>query len=147
MSDATPKGGIVEVESPASINSLNDTTQGLSDARWCISARAVSWWEVHDFIAPVLDRVGSWPMVGSVAWQQLPDDDPRKIAAIFDAARHWALRVEMTQEARCEASQAISVAAGFDDDGDPITWPQVARHARDQEDFYAQHPWAKRRPA
>ncbi len=76
-------------------------------------SQQVAWWPVHEFVAPVLARIGSWPMVGTPEWCALPDDDRRKIAAVFDAARHWALRVDMSQEARAEASKAISAATDW----------------------------------
>lgn len=57
-------------------------------------------------------------MVGSLPWQHLPTDDPVKLAAILDAARHWALRVDTAQDAMAEASHAISAAAD---------WPAEAR--------------------
>ncbi len=54
----------------------------------------VSWWDVHEFVAPLLEHVGSYPMAGTPEWCALPDYDPAKTAALLDAARHWALRVE-----------------------------------------------------
>lgn len=75
------------------------------------ASRAVSWWSVHEHVAPVLDAAGSWPMAGTPAWRQLDDADPRKWAAICDAARHWALRVETCQEAMAQASRDVSAAA------------------------------------
>jgi hypothetical protein len=56
-------------------------------------------------------------MAGTPEWCALPDDDARKIAAIYDAARHHALRVESSQAARAEASRDISGAAD---------WPAIA---------------------
>ncbi len=82
------------------------------------ASRAVSWWSVHEHVAPVLDAAGSWPMAGTPAWRQLDDADPRKWAAICDAARHWALRVETCQEAMAQASRDVSAAAD---------WPGIAR--------------------
>jgi Protein of unknown function (DUF2742) len=76
-------------------------------------SQQVSWWSAHEYVAPVLARIGSWPMVGSPAWCALPDDDPAKVAAIFDAAQHWALRLETCQEASCEASRDVSAAADW----------------------------------
>jgi len=77
-----------------------------------ISAQ-VSWWSVQEYVTPVLERAGSYPMAGTPAWCALADDDPAKIAGIFDAARHWALRVETAQAAQCEASHDISAAADW----------------------------------
>lgn len=83
-----------------------------------IESRTVDWWSVHQYAEPTLTEVGSWPMVGSLPWQHLPTDDPVKLAAVLDAARHWALRVEAAQDAMAEASHAISAAAD---------WPAEAR--------------------
>jgi hypothetical protein len=77
------------------------------------AARTVAWFVVHEFVAPYLADVEAWPVAGSVAWQQLADDDPRKWAAILDAARHHALRVDAAQEAMAEASHAIAAAADW----------------------------------
>lgn len=81
-------------------------------------SNAVDWWAVHLYVEPTLKGVGSWPLVGSLPWRNLPTDDPAKLAAIFDAARHWALRVDTCQEALAEASRDISAAAD---------WPAAAR--------------------
>lgn len=74
------------------------------------SSQQVSWWSVHEYVQPVLHRIGSYPMVGTPAWCALADDDPRKLAAIFDAAQHWALRLEVSQEAMANASREVSAA-------------------------------------
>jgi hypothetical protein len=50
-------------------------------------------------------------MAGTPAWCLLDDDDPAKVAALFDAAQHWALRIETSQQAKCAASREISTAA------------------------------------
>ena len=81
-------------------------------------SQQVSWWSVHQHVTPLLVSTGTWPMAGTPEWCQLADDDPRKLAALLDAARHWALRVETCQQSACEASQAISAAAD---------WKAVAR--------------------
>lgn len=73
-------------------------------------SRAVSWWAVHEFVAPILERTGAWPMVGTPEWCSLPVDHPARIAALFDAARHWALRVETAQQARAEAAKDVAQA-------------------------------------
>ena len=59
----------------------------------------VSWWSVHEYVERLLTDTGSWPMVGTPEWCDLADDDPRKRAAVFDAAQHFALRVETSQAA------------------------------------------------
>jgi hypothetical protein len=74
---------------------------------------AVSWLTVNDFVEPWLIEVADWPMAGCVEWVELSDDDPRKWAALLDAARHHALRVDLAQEARAEASRAVSGAADW----------------------------------
>jgi hypothetical protein len=98
-------------------------------------SQAVNWLTVHRWVTPLLESARSWPMAGSVAWCQLPDDDPRKLAAVFDAARHWALRVDACQEARAEASKAV--AASTD-------WSKVATELRRLREFRSANPWAKR---
>ena len=77
------------------------------------ASRQVSWRQVHRFVQPVLDQVHDWPMLGTPAWCNLSDADPRKWCALLDGARHWALRVEGCQEARADASQALSGAADW----------------------------------
>jgi hypothetical protein len=74
-------------------------------------------------------------MLGTPAWCALPDGDPAKIAALYDAAQHWALRLETCQQAECEASRAVSAAAD---------WSATAREMLSRNEFYAQRPWLKR---
>jgi hypothetical protein len=100
-----------------------------------ISSQQVSWWSVHEYVADKLAPVQSWPTLGTPAWCLLDDDDPRKLAALVDAAQHWALRLETCQEASCEASRAVSAAAD---------WSQIAAYIRAERDFYAARPWLKR---
>lgn len=100
-----------------------------------INSQQVSWWSVHEYVTPLLEQAGSWPTVGTPAWCALPDTDLRKQAALLDAARHWALRVETCQQAACEASHAISAAAD---------WGAVGRRIRDHNEFYAARPWLRR---
>ena len=100
-----------------------------------VSSQQVNWWTVHKFIAAVLDQVNDWPMLGTPAWCSLSHDDPRKWAALLDAAQHWALRVDTCQVAECEASHAISGAAD---------WSAIAQHVKDRNEFYAEKPWLRR---
>ncbi|MDC8973987.1 DUF2742 domain-containing protein [Mycobacterium marinum] len=86
-----------------------------------IESRSIDWYSVHEFVFPTLNEVGSWPLVGSLPWRELSDDDPAKIAAVLDAGRHHALRIETAQAALAEASQTISAAAD---------WPAIARSIR-----------------
>jgi Protein of unknown function (DUF2742) len=102
------------------------------------SSRQVSWWSVHEHVAPILDTVQSWPMAGTIAWQLLSDTDPAKWAALLDAAQHHVLRVDTAQAALAEASRAISAAED---------WSAVAREIQVRNDFYAQRPWLKRESA
>ncbi|MGO9283585.1 MAG: DUF2742 domain-containing protein [Mycobacterium sp.] len=109
-----------------------------------VSSQAVSWWDVHEHVAPFLEAAKSWPTVGTPAWCALPDDDPRKMAALLDAARHWALRMDSCQEARCEAGRAISAAPLFTNSGDPVDWSAIARERLKLNAFFAARPWLKR---
>jgi len=77
-------------------------------------------------------------MAGTPEWCALDDNDPVKTAALLDAARHWALRVDTCQEAACEASRDISAAAD---------WSTVARKNLVRNAFYAHRPWLKRMSA
>lgn len=95
----------------------------------------MAWFEVHEYVQPILAAAGSWPMAGSPDWCSLPDDDPRKVAALLDAAQHWVLRVETSQEAMAEASRDISAAAD---------WSGIAREIRQYNEFYAEKPYLKR---
>ncbi len=111
-------------------------TSDLSDTRrQCTSSQQTNWWSVHEFIAPALARVQSWPMAGSPEWRSLDDADPVKTAALLDAAQHWILRVESCQQARCEASRDVSDAAD---------WSALVQEINDRADFYAAKPWLKR---
>lgn len=91
------------------------------------ASRAVSWWSVHEYVAPTLAAAVEWPMAGTPAWCDLDDTDPVKWAAICDAARHWALRVETCQAASAEASRDVSAAAD---------WPAVSREIQRRRDAY-----------
>jgi Protein of unknown function (DUF2742) len=100
-----------------------------------IASRQVSWWTVHEFVAAVLNQVNDWPTLGTPAWCSMAHDDPAKWAALLDAARHHALRLETCQQAQCDASREISAAAD---------WPAVAREVQQRNAFYAERPWLKR---
>jgi hypothetical protein len=79
----------------------------------------------------VLERIGSWPPAGTPAWCELPDTDPVKLAALLDAAQHFALRVETCQQAECEASHDISAAAD---------WSRIAQQIRQRRNNSAYIP-------
>lgn len=74
-------------------------------------------------------------MVGTPAWCELADDDPVKLAALFDAAQHHALRVESCQQAHCDASRQVSGA---------VDWSALAHEINQRADFYAARPWLRR---
>jgi hypothetical protein len=103
-----------------------------------LASRQVSWWAVHEFVTPALRSAESWPMAGTPAWCDLGDDDPRKLAALLDAAQHWALRVEMCQQASVTASHAISAAHN---------WAEIGNRIRERNEFYAERRWLRRASA
>jgi hypothetical protein len=100
-----------------------------------VESSQISWWAVHEFITAVLDQVNSWPMLGTPAWCSLAQGDPAKWAALLDAAQHHALRLELNQEARAEASRAISRAAD---------WSSVGRELQQLREFRKARPWMRR---
>ncbi|WP_431240427.1 DUF2742 domain-containing protein [Mycolicibacterium aichiense] len=97
----------------------------------------VDFFAVSEFVKPYLDAAGAWPMVGSRAWVELPDDSPVKWAALLSAAEHWALKIELNQDAIVQASQAISGAA---------PWAQWSRDIRQRHDAIKSGAYIKRVP-
>jgi Protein of unknown function (DUF2742) len=97
---------------PKPTSTLTEAGSSHSGGAGCsyLSSGQVSWWSVHEHVEPILAAVGSWPMVGTPAWCAMENRDLRKLAALFDAAQHHALRVETCQERICEASRDISAA-------------------------------------
>lgn len=77
---------------------------------YLLTSQQVSWWSVHLYVEPVLQRISEWPMLGTPTWCDLPDDSRPKLAAIFDAAQHWALRLESCQHSLSRAAEDISAA-------------------------------------
>jgi hypothetical protein len=98
-------------------------------------SQQVSWWSVQEFVAAVVSQVNYWPMAGTPAWCSLAHDDPRKWAAVLDGGRHHALRLELNQEARSEASRAVSGA---------VDWSEVGREIKQRKAFYDSKPWLRR---
>jgi hypothetical protein len=137
--ESGPVPGTAFPTSPHHKKQVNCDLSGLipsgSDSA-AVSSQQVAWWEVHSYVAPLLEAVGSWPTVGTPAWCDLVDDDPRKLAALLDASRHWALRVETCQTAQIQASHAISAAAD---------WSAIAYRFLGRAQFYAERPWLKRK--
>jgi hypothetical protein len=54
---------------------------------------------------------------------------------VFDASQHWALRLETSQQAQCEAAREVSAAAD---------WSAIAREVQDHNEPYEQRPWLRR---
>jgi hypothetical protein len=90
-------------------------------------SQQVSWLAVHDFVAEVLNQVNGWPTLGTPAWCSLAHDDPRKWAAVLDGGRHHALRLELNQEARAEASRAVAGSAD---------WAKIGREIQQRNAVY-----------
>lgn len=99
-----------------------------------IGCRTVDWFEVHRWVTALI-KADSWPMIGTLAWQRLPDGHPAKTAAVLAAASHWALYVENNQTAMAEASQAISAA---------VDWRQVGNELQNLHAYRAANPWSVR---
>lgn len=109
----------------------------IDDQKPTVDSRQVSWWEVHEFVDAMLGQVNNWPMAGTPAWSSLAHDDPRKWAALLDAAQHHALRVEVAQHNRAAASRAVAGA---------VDWPTLSSEIRRSRDFFADRPWLRRKP-
>lgn len=39
----------------------------------------MNWWAIDQHVASTLDAVGAWPTTRTPAWDELPDNDIRKI--------------------------------------------------------------------
>lgn len=77
------------------------------------SARQVNWWLVHEWVSPALNAAQSWPMAGTPAWAALDDSDLRKLVAVLDGGRHWALRIDTVQGALRDASREVCASADW----------------------------------
>lgn len=75
-----------------------------------IVTRAVDFLGVHRLVAPILASVESWPVAGTLTWEQLADTDPAKWAAVLDIARYGALHVQLRQEAVADAGKKVAEA-------------------------------------
>jgi Protein of unknown function (DUF2742) len=131
---ATP-GAATTIDTPDPARNQVAKPYGNATGRHCISSRQVSWWPVHEYVNDRLQLVGEWPTVGTPQWCALADGDPRKVAAVLDAAQHWALRLDALQEAHADASKAVSGAAD---------WAAISSEINQRNKFRADHPWAKR---
>ncbi|GJN99522.1 hypothetical protein NJB18091_30090 [Mycobacterium marinum] len=114
-----------------------------------ITARQTCWLAVHDLVAPILDSVGSWPLLGSPEWCSLPASSARKWAAILDGGQHHALRLELGQQARAEASRAVAASLGAVADSitatevadvsrGALSWGRIGQKAMRRNDVYIQ---------
>jgi hypothetical protein len=105
---------------------------------WRLTSHQVDWYSVYQYVNRILEGLGIqvFPAAGTPAWCQLGDSDPLKLAAALAYAPHHALRVETAQQASAVASHAVSAA---------MDWAAVGRRIQDQDEFYAAHPWLRRR--
>jgi hypothetical protein len=104
-------------------------------AAYALGSRTVDWWSVHLFVTPLLTETGTCPVAGTLAWIDLDDTDPRKLAAVLDAGRHWTLRIDSEQEGRAQAAKDVSAGEN---------WGAMATSTRNRAEFYAARPWLKR---
>ncbi len=72
------------------------------------ASQTVTWWPTHEFITALVAQYNILPTAGTPAWQQLADNDPRKLLALAAAGEHHVLRVETAQAAMADASKAVS---------------------------------------
>jgi hypothetical protein len=100
-----------------------------------IESQQVSFWAVHEWVAPRLERVGSWPLLGSPAWVLLDNRDPVKWASVLDGGQHHALRLELNQEARADASRSVAGA---------VDWSKLSREINQRTAFYDARPYLRR---
>lgn len=106
-------------------------------------SQRVTWESVHELILPILNQVNDWPTLGTPAWCSLAHDDPRKWVALLDGGQHHALRLELNQRARADASKAISAGVSLVDDDElsvrtkPATdWKSVGQEIRRRRDAH-----------
>ncbi|KZS80316.1 hypothetical protein A4G31_26775 [Mycobacterium persicum] len=89
-----------------------------------VAAQQTAWWSVRQYVLPLLQSVGAWPLLGSPEWCSLDPDDPRKKAAVYDGAQHWALRLETCQTTMADAGRAVSGA---------LNWAEASRDIRQRQ--------------
>jgi hypothetical protein len=125
----------VKREKPAPTDRPTRNATNSADSTGTRSSSQVSLSEALAFIERTEpDRDTSlWP--GTPAWCELDDDDPRKLLALAEFGLHHVVRVEVAQQARADASRAVSAAAD---------WPAVAREIHARNAFRAERPWSKR---
>lgn len=92
-----------------------------------VESRWVDWYSVHLYALPILDEAGSWPLAGSLAWQQLDDSHLAKLAAVLDGGRRDALRNDTIGAALADASHAIT---------NSVDWTVVSQAIRRRSGVY-----------
>jgi hypothetical protein len=75
-----------------------------------VASREVDWFSVHQFVMPLIERLGPLPWPGTVSWSELSDHDPRKLGAVLVAGMLWALNEDARQSAMAEAQRDLSRA-------------------------------------
>lgn len=86
------------------------------------TADAAQAWAVHQ-VTTLADGARDWnvPPYGSLAWSQLPPNDPRRFAAVVEAAERW-----RRQEAEEERLERLA-------DEDPAAWYAEVTAAANEE--------------
>lgn len=89
------------------------TSSGSAQRRQGTSSRQVAWWPVHEFVAPALERAGSWPTAGTPEWRALvrrfrPDraEHLEAALALWRYAEHSARWLFSTYELEDEQDKA-----------------------------------------
>jgi hypothetical protein len=77
--------------------------------------RAVDWFLVFQYVLPLIERLGPLPWPGTLPWTELPDCDPRKLAAVLLAGVLWTLHEDTRQDAMRQGGGDISRAADWSD--------------------------------
>ncbi|RWA15750.1 DUF2742 domain-containing protein [Mycolicibacterium brumae] len=83
------------------------------------ASNQVAFAEVLRFVADLGVDPTRVLTAGTPAWCELPDDHPDKLAAVLAAGVHHALRVDLAQAARAEASRAVSASTDWSRVGRP----------------------------
>lgn len=88
---------------------------------------AVERW-AGDLIAAAADA-GPLPRYGDIAWQCLPNEDPRYLAAVLVAAESWRRHCDPAQISR-ELEDELSAHRWVQAEADAVEFAQIARHVR-----------------
>lgn len=105
---------------------------------------------VRAFHIRTIGLLSALPACGSPAWVALPDDDPRKLAALTRAGLCW-----ITETARLPQTLADELAAADIDArarlkamsidvAGAMNWSTAAHHIARRREFERANPWAKR---